>query len=72
MSMIKKIIKALNNKGVKDYRIIESTTNTIEQFYVIQNLETTRKTNTLEDHVTVYKEFSEGEKKYLGASNFIV
>ena len=57
--MIKKILKALNNKGVSEYRIIESVKKTVEEFYVLQNLETTRKTETLEDHVTVYKTFEE-------------
>lgn len=70
--MIKKIVKALNNKGVSEYRIIESVKKTVEEFYVLQNLETTRKTETLEDHVTVYKTFEENGKKYLGSSNFII
>lgn len=70
--MIKKIIKALNNKGVSGYRIIETVSKTVEEFYVLQELETTRKTETLEDHVTVYKEFEEDGNKYLGASNFII
>lgn len=70
--MIKKIIKALNKKEVSAYRIIETVSKTVEEFFVLQNLETTRQTETLEDHVTVYKEFEEDGKKYLGASNFII
>ncbi len=70
--MLKKIEKALLKNNVSIYRIIESKVKTQEQFYVLQKLETTRKTETLEQHVTVYKEFEEEGIKYLGSANFIV
>ncbi len=70
--MLKKIEKALLKNNVNIYRIIESKVKTQEQFYVLQKLETTRKTETLEQHVTVYKEFEENGVRYLGSSNFVV
>ena len=71
--MIKKIIRCLKTSSeVNDWLISENEVNTSEAFYVLQNLETTRKTNTIEYKVTIYKEFKEENKEYLGSSSFIV
>lgn len=71
--MVKKIIKAISNyQSIQDYKIIEVQTNTTEQFYDLQRLETTRCTNTLEINVSIYVEKEIDGKKKIGNSNFIV
>ena len=56
MSMLKKIIKALNkNIEVDQWSVTEVCAKTYEQFFVLQKLETARKTQTTEQHVTLYK-----------------
>lgn len=71
--MLKKIIKVLNNHSeVNKWAIRETCTKSWEQFFVLQKLETTRKTETTEQYVTIYKEFEENDKKYLGQYSFIV
>lgn len=72
MIKVKNIIKALQNKGVNKWLITENSTMSYEQFFVLQKLETTRKVNTNEIFVTIYKEFEENEKKYLGNYSFII
>lgn len=73
MSMLKKIIKALNkNIEVDQWSVTEVCAKTYEQFFVLQKLETARKTQTTEQHVTLYKEYAVGDKKLLGSASFIV
>lgn len=71
--MIKKIIKCLkNNPQVTDWLIEESASETSEVFYVLQHLETTRITNTVEYKVIIYHKFSEKNHSYLGSSSFVI
>ena len=72
MSRISQLQRVLKDKGVQAYRILENTTRTQEQFYVLQKLETTRETETVEDQVTVYTELNAGDAKRLGSASFIV
>ena len=58
--MIKQLSKALSAaKSITDWLINETTTHSIQAFYVMQKLETIRLADTLEYSVTVYKEFSD-------------
>lgn len=41
-------------KGVSDYRIVETKTESCELFYVLDKLETNRATNIEETVVTIY------------------
>ncbi len=70
MSRINVILKALKNKGVNKYLIKEEIVESSQCFYVLQKLETKRVVETLEEVVTVYKEFEDEKGKYLGSSNF--
>jgi len=72
MIKVKSIIKALQNKGITKWLITENNTMSYEQFFVLQKLETTRKVNTNEIVVTIYKEFEEEKNKYLGKYSFII
>jgi len=72
MIKVNKIIKALENKNVSKWLIKEVNTKSIEQFFVLQKLETTRCVDTKEIYVTIYKEFEENDKKYLGNYSFII
>lgn len=71
--MIKKIIKCLKeNNQVTDWLIEENICNTSEAFYVLQHLETTRVSATIEYKVTIYHKFSENNHDYLGSSSFLI
>ena len=71
--MYKKILKVLSKReDISDYIVQENKTLTTEQFYVMQKLETARQTDTLEDEVTIYKEYLENGKKVLGQAKFNV
>ena len=72
-SMIKRILDCLKVKQekneLKDYSVRINNTKTLEQFFVIQALETTRETETSEAEVTVYKTVG---KDLLGQSSFVI
>lgn len=68
MSRINKLVKTLQAKGVKDYRIIETEEASYQQFYDLQKLETARIVKTLEDKVTVYVKHD----GLMGEASFIV
>ena len=72
MIKVKSIIKALQDKGVNKWLISENNTQSYEQFFVLHKLETTRKVNTNEIYVTIYKDFEENNTKYLGNYSFII
>ena len=72
MSRINKIIKSLKAKGVSDYRIIETTEDSYQQFYDLQKLETVRRVSTTEDQVTVYVKTKASDKVLMGEASFIV
>ena len=72
MARINKLLKALNAKGVKNYRIIETEEKSYQQFYDLQKLETVRLVDTVEDKVTIYHETLEDGKKYIGEATFVV
>lgn len=72
MIKVKSIIKVLQDKGITKWLISENNTQSYEQFYVLQKLETTRKVNTNEIVVTIYKEFEENNNKFLGNYSFII
>jgi len=71
-AMINRVKNCLDLKKaenvISDYSITVLSTETVEEFFVIQKLETTRQTDTSEIHVTVYKK----EEDTLGSSSFIV
>lgn len=61
--MINQIITCLNNiKEITDWKVIINHTKTTECFYILNNLETTRKTDTTEYEVTVYRK----HENYMG------
>ncbi len=69
--MIKKLIKLLNSKpAINDWLITERCQETTEAFFVMQNLETTRSTNTFEYVITIYHDFIDNDVKYRGSSSF--
>ena len=71
--MIKQIIKSLNsNTEVSDWKIVEKTSKSTEQFYVLQKLETTRRTNIKEYELTIYHEYKEDGNDYLGQASVII
>lgn len=78
MSMIKKIIKAIddfninNNNIISDYKIIEDNTNSYEEFYDLEKLETMRKASYIEDNVTIYIKKEVNEILKIASSSFIV
>ena len=73
MIKIKSIINELKKYNeITDYSIIEKQVKTVEQFYDLQKLETTRKTNTDEISVNIYTAINENGNKYLGNASFIV
>lgn len=73
MISLKKIINCLKeNKEVYAWTITDVCSKSIEEFYVLQNLETTRKVNVHEINVGIYKEIKEEGNTYLGTSNFII
>ena len=72
MIKVNKIIKTLENKNIDKWLIREVKTKSIEQFFVLQKLETTRSVDTTEIYVTIYKEFEENNNKYLGNYSFII
>ena len=72
MIKVNKIIKSLENKNVSKWLIKEVNTKSLEQFFVLQKLETTRCVDTKEIYVTIYKEFEENNRKYLGNYSFII
>ena len=72
MIKVNKIIKTLENKNIDKWLIREVKTKSLEQFFVLQKLETTRSVDTTEIYVTIYKEFEENNNKYLGNYSFII
>ena len=72
MIKVNKIIKTLENKNIDKWLIREVKTKSVEQFFVLQKLETTRSVDTTEIYVTIYKEFEENNNKYLGNYSFII
>ena len=63
MIKVNKIIKTLENKNIDKWLIREVKTKSVEQFFVLQKLETTRSVDTTEIYVTIYKEFEENNNK---------
>ena len=72
MIKVSKLIKTLENKNIDKWLIREVKTKSVEQFFVLQKLETTRSVDTTEIYVTIYKEFEENNNKYLGNYSFII
>lgn len=72
MIKVNKIIKTLENKNIDKWLIREVKTKSVEQFFVLQKLETTRSVDTTEIYITIYKEFEENNNKYLGNYSFII
>lgn len=71
--MIKQIIKCLQNiKEISDWKLTITEAKTTEMFYVLEQLETTRATDTTDYEVTVYKEIEKDNKKYLGSSTITI
>lgn len=71
--MIKQIIKSLNaSECITDWIIQKISTHSSQAFYVMEKLETRRLVDTTEYHVTVYKNFSEGEVSFTGSSSFVL
>ncbi|MCR4660426.1 MAG: hypothetical protein K5765_00295 [Clostridia bacterium] len=57
--MIERIKQLLKNVDITDYRIIESKTNSIELFYVLDKLETNRCVDSVTYSLTLYKDFGD-------------
>ncbi|MDD3126857.1 MAG: metallopeptidase TldD-related protein [Candidatus Izemoplasmatales bacterium] len=71
--MIKQIIKGLQaNPAVTDWLINEVKTISDQAFYVLQKIETTRTVATCEYSVTVYHQYTDQGKAYLGSSSFAI
>ena len=71
--MIKQLINGLNTStSITGWLIQEITTLSSQAFYVMEKLETKRSVDTVEYHITVYKNFTEGEVMYTGSSSFVL
>ena len=71
--MITQIIKCLKQiNEVSDWLITIASNKTYEAFYVLEQLETTRATNTTNYEVTVYRQIEVDNNKYLGSSTITI
>jgi len=70
MSRINTIKKALQEKGIAKYKIIETVAHNVEQYYVLGKLETVRMVDATIDTVTIFKEMEKEGKKLLGSAVF--
>ncbi|MDD3123403.1 MAG: metallopeptidase TldD-related protein [Candidatus Izemoplasmatales bacterium] len=69
--MIKLIEKCLKEYSeISDWLITETVTDSSQAFYVMQKLETTRKTLTKEYTIALYHRFMENDNEYVGSSSF--
>ena len=69
--MINLLVKVLSESDlITDFMIHENVTHSIQSFYVMQKLETTRLVDTKEYHITVYKNFTLKGIQYTGSSSF--
>lgn len=65
---IEKILSALEKSGVALYQITETREESAELFFIRRALDMQRQKEIRQAAVTVYREFSEGEDRYLGSA----
>lgn|SRR5690554_168768 len=71
--MIKQIIESLNKiNEVSDWIITITKNKTTECFYVLEELETTRTTNTTDIEVTVYRKIEDNNETYMGSATITI
>ncbi|MBQ9118900.1 MAG: hypothetical protein IJY09_02445 [Lachnospiraceae bacterium] len=70
--MIERIKLALAKTGVSVYQISETKEESVELFFIRKSLDMRRRKAVKKASVTVYREFSEGEKRYLGSSSTVL
>lgn len=66
--MVEKIISIIKSKDISDFSLCDETRETAELFFIKKKLDLVREKNTREVRVTIYREFSELDKNYLGNS----
>lgn len=67
-NFMEKILSALKKSGVELYQITETREESAELFFIRRALDMQRRKEVRQAAVTVYKEFSEGENRYLGSA----
>ena len=70
--MIDKITKSLRAIGVEDWKIIEKSVNSKELFFVKRTLDMNRAKKVTKYELTVYKNFKEDGKSYMGSSTVLI
>ncbi len=65
---MERILSALKKSGVELYQIMETKEESAELFFIRRSLDMQRQKEVRQASVTVYKEFSEGENRYLGSA----
>lgn len=67
-NFMEKILSALKKSGVELYQITETKEESAELFFIRKSLDMQRQKEIHQASVTVYKEFSEGDKHCLGSA----
>lgn len=67
-SMIEKILSALEESGVKLYQITETKEESAETFFIRKSLDMQRMKEVHQASVTVYQDFTEGDRRMLGSA----
>ena len=67
-NFMEKILSALKKSGVELYQITETKEESAELFFIRKSLDMQRRKEVHQASVTVYKEFSEGDKHCLGSA----
>lgn len=70
--MLDKILSALHESGVELYQITETKEESAELFFIRKSLDMQRRKVVYRAKVTVYKDFTEGEKRMLGSAVVLV
>lgn len=69
---MEKILSALKNSGVELYQITETKEESAELFFIRRSLDMQRQKEIRQATVRVYRDFSEGEKHYLGSAVVLI
>lgn len=70
--MINNIIKILKDAGVKKWKLIEKGVKSKELFFVKNDLDMNRAKDVVKYQLTVYKDFKDGGKNYMGSSTILI
>lgn len=70
--MIDKIVKSLRAMGIEDWKIIEKSVNSKELFFIKKTLDMNRAKKVTKYELTVYKNFKEDGKDYMGSSTVLI